>query len=204
MGPIQYKWEKYQSSSNSWIRPSHRAVDITSPKLIFSVITEEAEGVYHCVVTNHDGSVVSSNATITVYGKYSYMLQLFSHNVSKYIIVVVIAIIGPPVINFITSKSVAFEGNKATLICNATNDVDATTSVSIDWYNSEGAKVESESKHRLVYNVTNPVSGQVQSVLLFDPVNHTDSGEYTCHAFNDNDCYTEDKTNLTVECEKLL
>ncbi|XP_065905710.1 cell adhesion molecule DSCAM-like [Dysidea avara] len=178
ISPIQYKWEKYQSSTNSWIRPSHRAVDITSPKLIFSVITEEDEGVYHCVTTNHDGSVVSNSATITVYG--------------------------PPIINFITSKSVAFEGNKATLICNATNDVDATTSMRIDWYNSEGAKVESEDKHILVYNVTDPVTGQIQLVLLFDPVNHTDSGEYTCHAINDNDCYTEAKSNLTVEYAPII
>ena len=74
----------------------------------------------------------------------------------------------------------------------------------IDWYNSEGAKVESEDKHILVYNVTDPATGQAQSVLLFDPINHTDSGEYTCHAFNDNDCYTEDKTNLTVECETTV
>ena len=51
----------------------------------------------------------------------------------------------------------------------------------IDWYYSDGAKIESEDKHRLVYNVTDPVTGQVQSVLLFDPVNHTDSGEYICH-----------------------
>jgi len=69
IGCIQYKWEKYQSSSNSWIRPSHRVANITSPKLIFSVITEDDEGVYHCTATNHDGSVISDNATITVYGK---------------------------------------------------------------------------------------------------------------------------------------
>ena len=68
MGPIQYKWEKYQSSRNSWIRPSNRAVNIASPKLIFKVITEEDEGVYHCITTNHDGCVVSNSATITVYG----------------------------------------------------------------------------------------------------------------------------------------
>ena len=30
---------------------------------------EEDEGIYHCVVTNPDGSVVSDNATITVYGE---------------------------------------------------------------------------------------------------------------------------------------
>ena len=68
-GYVTIKWEKYQSSSNSWIRPSHRAMNITSPKLIFSVITEEDEGVYRCVATNDDGSVISDNATITVYGE---------------------------------------------------------------------------------------------------------------------------------------
>ena len=30
MGPIYYQWEKYNSSNNSWIGPSHRAVNITS------------------------------------------------------------------------------------------------------------------------------------------------------------------------------
>ena len=69
MGPIYYKWEKYQPSNDSWIRPSDRAVTITSTKLIFSVIMEEDEGIYHCVVTNDDGSVLSDNATITVYGE---------------------------------------------------------------------------------------------------------------------------------------
>ena len=73
IGHIQYKWEKYQSSSNSWIRPSHRAVNITSPKLIFSVITEEDEGTYRCIVSNHDGSVVSKIATITLYGEFIFL-----------------------------------------------------------------------------------------------------------------------------------
>ena len=67
----------------------------------------------------------------------------------------------------------------------------------IDWYNSEGVRVESDDKHILVYNTTDPVTVQ-------DPVNHTDSGEYTCHAFNDVDCHTEDKTNLTVECKIII
>ena len=69
MGPIYYKWEKYQPSNDSWIRPSDRTVNVTSTKLIFTVIMEEDEGIYRCVVTNHDGSVISDNATITVYGE---------------------------------------------------------------------------------------------------------------------------------------
>ena len=79
IGHIQYKWEKYQSSSNSWIRPSHRVVNITSPKLIFSVITEEDEGIYHCIATNHVGSVVSKSANITVYGKSSFYISTRLH-----------------------------------------------------------------------------------------------------------------------------
>jgi len=68
-GIIFYKWEKYDLSDDSWIRPSRRARSVTSSKLKFDVITEEDEGIYHCIVSNYDGSVVSDNATITVYGK---------------------------------------------------------------------------------------------------------------------------------------
>ena len=86
-------------------------------------------------------------------------------------------------------------------MCNTTNDKDVVNPLTIVWYTSKGVKLESNDEHILALSTTDPVTGQVQSVLLFDPVNHTDSGEYTCHAFNDNDCYTEDKTNLAVECE---
>ena len=74
MGPIYYRWEKYHLSNNSWISPSHRVVNNTSPNLNFSVITEEDEGVYHCVVTNDDGNVISDNVTVRVYGEYSVYL----------------------------------------------------------------------------------------------------------------------------------
>jgi len=110
---------------------------------------------------------------------------------------------GPPTIVHITNDTVVFEGNKTTLMCNATNDGDAVNPLTIVWYNLKGEKVKSNDKHTLVYNTTDQVTGQVQSVLLFDPVNHTDSGEYTCHAFNDDDCYTEDKIILTVKCKTL-
>ena len=66
---INYLWQKYDSHSNSWISVSSRAVNDTSATLNFKVITEEDQGIYHCVVTNHDGSVSSDNVTITVYGK---------------------------------------------------------------------------------------------------------------------------------------
>ena len=68
IGPIYYQWEKYHSADDSWIKPSYRAENISSHHLVFNGITEDDEGIYHCVVTNSDGSVVSDNATITVYG----------------------------------------------------------------------------------------------------------------------------------------
>ena len=67
-GPIHYQWEKYQSSNDSWIMPAYRVANSTSPALKFNKASEEDEGIYHCVVTNDDGSVVSNNATITIYG----------------------------------------------------------------------------------------------------------------------------------------
>ena len=69
VGPIYYKWEKYDSVDDRWIKPSHRAENISSQLLLFNGVTEEDEGFYHCIVTNDDGSVVSDNATIIVYGK---------------------------------------------------------------------------------------------------------------------------------------
>jgi len=69
MGPIYYRWAKYYSSNNSWINPSHRAVNNLSPNLKFHVITEEDEGVYHCNVTNDAGSVISDNVTVKIYGE---------------------------------------------------------------------------------------------------------------------------------------
>ncbi|XP_065904619.1 basement membrane-specific heparan sulfate proteoglycan core protein-like isoform X2 [Dysidea avara] len=173
MSPISYKWEKYQSFSNSWIRPSSRAVSVTSSKLIFSVITEEDEGTYHCIVTNDDGSVVSDNVNVTVYG--------------------------PPKITYTSSATVSFEGRKVKLTCNATNDVDAVHPVQIKWYNSKGKQVQTVNKHILIYSNTNSITGEIQSVLLFDPVNRTDTGMYTCRAYNHPQCYNEDKVNLIIE-----
>jgi len=76
-GPILYKWEKYQPSDDSWIRPSSRVVDnLKVPKLTFNVIIEEDEGIYRCVVSNYDGSVITYNATITVYGMLSFLKRI--------------------------------------------------------------------------------------------------------------------------------
>ena len=109
--------------------------------------------------------------------------------------------VGPPKITHSSSATVSFEGRKVQLTCNATNDVDAVRPLQIKWYNSKGKQVQIANKNVLVYNNTNNVTGEMQSVLLFDPVNHTDTAMYTCRAYNHPQCYSEDKVNLTVECE---
>ena len=90
------------------------------------------------------------------------------------------------------------------MFCNATNDAEAINPLSINWYDPKGIKLVEDDRNIMLINTTNPVTGQVQSVLSFISVNYTDSGVYTCRAFNDDDCFTEDKTILTVECEIAL
>ena len=107
----------------------------------------------------------------------------------------------PPSITYVSDKTVSFEGRKVKLTCNATNNVDAEYPIQIKWYNSKGKQVQIVNKHVLIHSNTNNVTGEIQSVLLFDPVNHTDTGMYTCRAYNHPQCYNEDKINLTVECE---
>ena len=72
-GPIHYQWEKYNARNNSWILPSSRAENSKSLNLTFSVITEEDQGIYHCVVSNNDGHVVSDDANVIVYGKLPFL-----------------------------------------------------------------------------------------------------------------------------------
>lgn len=69
VGHLYYLWQKYDALNKSWVLLSSTIVNNTSPKLNFSIVTEEDQGVYHCTVINYDGSVISNNATITVYGK---------------------------------------------------------------------------------------------------------------------------------------
>jgi len=108
--------------------------------------------------------------------------------------------IGPPIINYISDEIVSYEGRKVVLTCVVTNDVDAVGQLRIVWYSSVGNQVKPENGHILVYNRSLSDTGQVEAVLSFDPVDHTDHGEYTCRAFNHPHTFVESKTSLTVEC----
>ena len=94
----------------------------------------------------------------------------------------------------------AFEGNRVDMVCNATNDADANVPVQINWYNGTEL-IKPDEKYVMVNNVQNNATGQVHSVLSFNPINHTNDGEFICRAFNHPSSYTESKIKLTVECE---
>ena len=97
------------------------------------------------------------------------------------------------------SKSItSFEGEKANLMCNATNDIDAVHPVQVNWYKGS-LLLRPDGRRVLAYHKLNTTK-EIVSVILFDPVNHTDDGEYTCRSFNDPLAFTEVTTTLTVEC----
>ena len=87
-------------------------------------------------------------------------------------------------------------------MCNATNDEDSVDPVQISWYNGTQL-LRPDGKRVVVYNKYDNITNQLCSVLLLDPVNHTDDGEYICRAFTYPFCYTENKINITVECELI-
>ena len=91
------------------------------------------------------------------------------------------------------------EGDEVNLSCIINSDAHANYSLQISWY-KEDKLVIPNGKRILLHNEG---SAQLTSTLMFDPVNPSDDGVYTCRASYHPDLYTELKTNLTVECEWL-
>ena len=112
--------------------------------------------------------------------------------------------LGPPIINFISSHMVVSEGKEVNLSCIATNDDDARIPLHIRWLNPDCMKIESNTAHLSIHYVNHTVSGQLESILSFYSVNRSDDGEYTCRALNRKRFYTEMKINLTVECKLFI
>ena len=88
---------------------------------------------------------------------------------------------------------------KVNLICSVVNDVDAIHPLQIYWYKGNKLVIPN-GKNIILYDETDNASRLVNSTLLFDPVNRTDDGVYTCRAFNHNDSFSESNTTLIVQC----
>ena len=86
------------------------------------------------------------------------------------------------------------------MFCNASNDADAIHALQIKWYNSHGKEIQEDKTH-IIHNKNDTTTGQLQSVLFFDPVYRTDSQVYTCKVFNHPESFVEAKSQLTVECK---
>ena len=91
------------------------------------------------------------------------------------------------------------EGDKINLICITINDVDAVHSLQVKWYKGNQLVVPN-GKRVIIHNETDKTSRHLNSTLLLDPVNPSDHGIYTIRAFNYEDCYSESRINLTVQC----
>ena len=87
-------------------------------------------------------------------------------------------------------------------MCNASNDIDAIEILQIKWYNSSGKEIQEDKTH-IIYNTNDTTTGQLRSVLLFDPVSRSDDQVYTCKAFNHPNSSKEAKSKLTVECKNF-
>jgi len=126
-------------------------------------------------------------------------MWLFSCKLINYILSL---FTGPPTIIYISSPQLTVEGNKTSLICNATNDEDAVDSLQILWYRTKD-KIPIAGQQDIIENTTNIITG-LQSTISFDPISRNDNGEYTCQAFNHPQSYTESKTTVIVECKENL
>ena len=107
--------------------------------------------------------------------------------------------VGPPTVYCINNHTVSVEGDRATLICTAINDVDANDSLQVNWYKGDQL-VTPNGKHITVHNKSDKSSGQLNSTLSLDPVNRSDYGIYTIRVFNDHNSYSESRINLTIQC----
>ena len=109
--------------------------------------------------------------------------------------------IGPPKIIYISPDMTYLEGTKASLVCNATDDANAVNKTQITWFykNSTSLYQVVSSINHIIYNVENSTSGQLYSILLFDPVNRTDEGEYICKASNHPQSITELSTEVKIK-----
>ena len=95
---------------------------------------------------------------------------------------------------------VAFEGNQVDLVCNATNDPDATYPVQVSWYYGESL-FKPDGENVMINSERNNATGKINSVLSFNSVNYTNDGVYACQVFNHPLSYAENKIQLTVECK---
>ena len=118
--------------------------------------------------------------------------------------------VGVPVITYISNSTISFESKEVKLVCEATNHFDTDVlRIQIVWYSPGGMQInpnESNTHNMSKINLTthSKVHGQVESILQFNMAHHTDSGVYTCRAFNHHLFHVEAKTKLIVECETTI
>ena len=112
--------------------------------------------------------------------------------------------IGPPNITYIDHSKVSVEGDNSSLTCIAVNDDDSDRSLRVQWYNSSGIRVLPDESRIFITHKNWRKTGKVRSVILFNPVNRTDRGVYTCKVFNHVESYAKENANLIVKCKLCM
>ena len=109
--------------------------------------------------------------------------------------------IGPPEITGISPNMSYLEGTKSSLVCNATNNADATNEVQVAWFykNLTSLYPIVQDSHVIIHNVKNLISRQIHSILLFDPVSRIDEGVYICKASNHPQSSTKRSTEVMIK-----
>ena len=89
------------------------------------------------------------------------------------------------------------------LVCNATNDADAINPVQVSWY-YRSMLIKPDEGNMVISNTINNATDEIHSALLFNSINFTNDGVYTCRTFNSPQSFTESQIKVTVECELII
>ena len=113
--------------------------------------------------------------------------------------------VGPPEITDISPNMSYVEGSKSSLICNATNDADATNEVQIAWFYKNLTLLYPVVRDNrvIIHNVKNLISRQIYSILLFDSISRIDEGVYICEASNHPQSSTKKSIKVMIK-SKLI
>ena len=118
--------------------------------------------------------------------------------------ILILQYLGPPKITHISPDMTYIEGNKISLVCNATNDVDAVNQVQITWLHKNLTSIHPvrvvPDNIRVIIHTIKELSGrELHSTLFFDAINRTDEGVYICRASNHPQSNTESSTKVVIK-----
>ena len=98
------------------------------------------------------------------------------------------------------------ERESVSFVCEADNDLDATISVTIRWFDNINYRLRNGDDDRVTISTTMETGPNrtVMSTLTIDPVMHQDGGLYRCEALSYYLLRDISVTRLIVECKLTI